>query len=400
MLAAVALWLVPPEYRALRIGAVLYALLALAVFVIPNPLGGNVTRLGALFAGPGAGARALAARALVVLAVSLPLLYWQLIAPVRDVRKADGDPSTERAFYEPLLAELDRLAAPRARSGSRSRRPRTAGRPTTSPATTRSPAAGCASSSPTTSTCSPTGRLTAGRLPRWLRDHAVTYVAVPDAPRDYLAEDEVALIDVRARLPRAGLERRDWRLYRVGGAAAMGPATALGVERRSAPTGSRSSRAGRSRLDRPVNWTPLWGVTSRRRLRERGRRRRHRGRAATGAVGRSRSRPSLGGGGRIVLGIVLGARLAASPGAIVRLPRRPAEPPRSRALSVLLVSQPVGLVLALAVALIVGGSSLSGRDAAARRCSPGRSSCSRSAPSTARWRSARSASWRRSARSG
>lgn len=36
---------------------------------------------------------------------------------------------------------------------------------------------------------------------------------------------------------------------------------------------------------------------------------------------------------------------------------------RISALSVLLVSQPVGLVLALAVALIVGGSSLSGRDA-------------------------------------
>ena len=49
---------------------------------------------------------------LVALAVvALPLLYWQLVAPVRDVRKAAGDPSTERAFYEPLLAELERLDA-------------------------------------------------------------------------------------------------------------------------------------------------------------------------------------------------------------------------------------------------------------------------------------------------
>ena len=52
ILAAAVLWLVPPEYRALRIGAVLYALLALVVYVVPNALGGNVTRLGALFAGP------------------------------------------------------------------------------------------------------------------------------------------------------------------------------------------------------------------------------------------------------------------------------------------------------------------------------------------------------------
>ena len=90
----------------------------------------------------------------------LPLLYWQLVAPVRDVRKAAGDDSTEAAFYEPLLAELDRLAAGAGRSGSRSRRPRTAGRPSTSPSATRSRAAGCASSSPTTSTCSRTATST------------------------------------------------------------------------------------------------------------------------------------------------------------------------------------------------------------------------------------------------
>ena len=52
LLAAVVLWLVPSEFAALRVGAVLYALLALALFVIDNPLGGNVTRLAALFAGP------------------------------------------------------------------------------------------------------------------------------------------------------------------------------------------------------------------------------------------------------------------------------------------------------------------------------------------------------------
>ena len=52
LLAAVVLWLVPAEFAALRVGAVLYALLALVLFVIDNPLGGNVTRLGALFAGP------------------------------------------------------------------------------------------------------------------------------------------------------------------------------------------------------------------------------------------------------------------------------------------------------------------------------------------------------------
>ena len=111
LLAAVVLWLVPAEYRALRIGVVLYALAALAAFVIDTPLGGNVTRLGALFAGPTLALVLWPRGRWVVLAVSLPLLYWQLIAPVRDVTKAAGDPGTEKAFFTPLVDELDRLAA-------------------------------------------------------------------------------------------------------------------------------------------------------------------------------------------------------------------------------------------------------------------------------------------------
>ena len=107
---------------------------------------------------PGPSSRSSSGRAAgcVVIAVSVPLLYWQWVAPVRDVHKAAGDPSTEQAFYAPLLAELDRLRPDGARSaievpptqeplGGRLRRA----------ATTRSRAAGCASSSPRTSTCSP-----------------------------------------------------------------------------------------------------------------------------------------------------------------------------------------------------------------------------------------------------
>jgi hypothetical protein len=93
LLAAGALLLVPSEHRALRIGVALYALAALAVFAIPNPLGGNVVRLGALFAGPLA-VLCLRTRPAVLVAVALPLLYWQLDAPIRDAAAGVGDPST------------------------------------------------------------------------------------------------------------------------------------------------------------------------------------------------------------------------------------------------------------------------------------------------------------------
>ena len=71
---------------------------------------------------------------------------------------------------------------------------------------------------------------------------------------------------------------------------------------------------------------------------------------------------------------------------------------RISALTVLLVSQPVGLVLALVVAR---GCRRRPAERRAMRRSPSERAppwCSPWAPSTGRWRSARSASWRRSAR--
>ena len=98
------------EYRALRIGAVLYALLAVAVFVIDNPLGGNVDPARSAVRGAGPRARALAARD----AGSCSPSRCRCSTGSSSRRSAtsarrEGDPSTEAAFYEPLLDELDRL---------------------------------------------------------------------------------------------------------------------------------------------------------------------------------------------------------------------------------------------------------------------------------------------------
>ena len=75
----------------LRIGALLYALALLGAYVLPSAVGGNVDRLGALFAGPlaacvlaGAAGARWRARALLVLAPFL--LYWQVNAPRRGLR--------------------------------------------------------------------------------------------------------------------------------------------------------------------------------------------------------------------------------------------------------------------------------------------------------------------------
>ena len=216
------LLLVPAEYRAIRIGTVLYALLALAVFVVANPLGGNVTRLGALFAGPVAALLVWPRGRWVVLAVSLPLLYWQLVAPVRDLSKAAGDRSTEAGFYDSLNRELDSIEA---REGEF--------RVEIPPTENRWEAAYVAPGHALARgwlrqlehqdfDLFTDGNLTAEAYAAWLRDHTVRYIAVPDAPRDYLAEDEVALIE-------SGLDYLDpvwtgesWALYAVRDGAPLG----------------------------------------------------------------------------------------------------------------------------------------------------------------------------------
>ena len=256
IVVAVALWLVPREHAALRIAAILYVLLALAVFVVPNPLGGNVTRLGALVAGPVLALVLWPRGRWVVVAVSLPLVYWQLVAPVRDVGKGANDPATERAFFEPLLGALDR---------------ETAGEPTirihVPPTENRWEAAFVAPRYPLVRgwlrqlesddfELFTEDRLTAVAYQEWLTEHAVSYVAVPDAELDYLAEDEVALID-------GGLDYLDevwsdenWRLYAVMGAGGLlaSGIEKLGVDRIEVD----AAEAGARTL--PVNWTRFWRV--------------------------------------------------------------------------------------------------------------------------------------------
>ncbi len=189
--------------------------------MIDTPLGGNVTRLGALFAGPVLALVLWPRGRWVVLCVAIPLLYWQLVAPVRDLRKAAGDPSTERAFYEPLLAELDRLGAGGAL------------RVQVPPTKNRWEAAYVAPEHPIARgwlrqlesedfDLFTDGELTPERYRDWLREHAAAYVAVPDARRDYLAEDEVALIDSGLDYLTPVWSSEDWRLYRVAAPASVG----------------------------------------------------------------------------------------------------------------------------------------------------------------------------------
>ena len=68
---------VPRDARAIRLAAVLYAAIAVVVFVVPTPLGGNFGRFGMYVGGPLLACALWPARKLLLLAIAPLALVWQ-----------------------------------------------------------------------------------------------------------------------------------------------------------------------------------------------------------------------------------------------------------------------------------------------------------------------------------
>lgn len=225
--------------RTVHAGAALYALALVAAYAIHTPMGGNAARLGALLAAPllagvlWPGHR----RALLLLAV--PLLYWQLVTPIRDYAALAGDPSTSAAYYAPLLSELRQLEGDEAVRGGRRRFEQGAHDRVAQ-------GGGAIVEVPLTKAHWEAAYLAGHdgvRLARgwerqldtwyaalfyrpslppaayraWLRENRVTYVALPDAPLDRAGRLEGALVARGLPYLRELWRSRHWRLYRFMG---------------------------------------------------------------------------------------------------------------------------------------------------------------------------------------
>jgi len=263
-----ALVLLPGDERVVRWGVALYALAAIALFCVDNAVGGNATRLGAMFGGPVL-ALALAHRRPVALAVlAVPLLFWQWSPAVRDVSDAAGDPSVERAFHAPLIDRLDSLTV-----GAPVRVHVLATR-------NRWEAVHVARDYPLARgwlrqaesddfDLFDDGRLTPGSYLAWLRDHGVSYVAVARGVElDYLAEDEAELIAGGLDFLDLVWESEDWRLYEVTAAAPLvSPADAPGEPAADARLAALGPESFELTADAPgqylvrLSQTRYWRVT-------------------------------------------------------------------------------------------------------------------------------------------
>jgi hypothetical protein len=244
-----------------RRGAVLYALAGLALYAVPNPIGGNVERLGALLAGP------LAAYELVhrdrfrrwLLALgALPMLAWQL-APVPDAIATSYSPSAHSSYYAALVRYLDQ-------HGARTQRievPLTKARwETDYLATTFALARGWERQVDLQHNAVLYRKhLSAADYYAWLRTNAVHWVALPDVALDASETGERALL-TGPQLPYLTPVWNDahWRLWEVRDATSLvtGPAqlVSLDVSRFTL----RASGAGTATV--LLRWTRFWRVTA------------------------------------------------------------------------------------------------------------------------------------------
>ena len=219
MFCAACLLVLPREERALRAGAVLYALGATLAVAYETPMGGTASRLGMLFGGPVLLCAAwdrLRRPSLPLLAVAVAgfgaLGYWQWTSAIRDIDKAIHDPAAESGYFEPLRAYLETLPDQR-----RIEIPFTSSRWENAEVAPVAPLARGWQRQLDTGRNPVFYRGDLNRLTyaSWLAENAVRYVALPSAKPDRSSYAERALIEDGQRYLRLRWRSREWRVYEV-----------------------------------------------------------------------------------------------------------------------------------------------------------------------------------------
>jgi hypothetical protein len=267
----VLLLVIPAEQRALRIGALLYALVLVGAFLIPSAVGGNADRLGALMAGPLAacvlavgapGARRM--RALMVLAPFM--LYWQANAPVSDFAAVASNPTVRASYYTPLLNELRALGVG---YGAKPARIEVLATDAHWESRWVAPHVMIARGWERQLDRRYDGLfyekepLDAATYRRWLSEQAVSFVALPDRALDYSSVGEAALLRASAT-DGAGAYLREvwhsphWELFAVHPATALAqaPATMSAVSSESFTLAVPAPGSYEVRL----HFTPYWAI--------------------------------------------------------------------------------------------------------------------------------------------
>jgi hypothetical protein len=259
---------VPREQRLLRMGVLLYALALVGAYVVPSAVGGNVDRLGALFAGPllvcTLAGRVSRRRRWMLFALAPLLLYWQLRAPISDYASAASDPAAPSSYYTPLLSELQRLHV-----GYGAQPARVEVVPTRNHMEARWVADRIAIARGWERQLDiarngvfykRSKALDASRYRAWLSQNAISYVALPDAPLDYSAHGEARVIGAAPSYLHEVWRSAHWRLFAVRDATPLAQAPSELTQLDSDSFTLRAPAGGTFLVH--VRFTPYWSIAS------------------------------------------------------------------------------------------------------------------------------------------
>jgi hypothetical protein len=266
--------LLEESQRTLRIGAGVYGVAVLACYLVPSAIGVNITRLATsvglslmLCALPAltvrghwslkAPARVWGARALLAAAVvSLALSEW---VPAAGALLGSSNPSSSKAYFSPLLGYLVPHDRP-------------LGRIEVVPTATHWEAVYVAPRLPLArgwerqldTADNPIfyepGGLNAKSYRAWLKNNGVRFVALANAPLDYVAGTEARLVRARVQGLELVWRNANWRVYRVLGSAGIVSGAGRIVSEQGSTVVLDASRRG-SLLVR-IHYSPNWGVIS------------------------------------------------------------------------------------------------------------------------------------------
>jgi hypothetical protein len=216
-------WLLAPSGgRALRCFAVAYLAVAILLFFVPTPIGGNVARLGKLIALPmavrflsfGVGIRRRAGASAVVAAAAI----WAFVPFVSSAVHGAADPSRDSSYY----TGLNRFLRTEDPDRGRLEIPFTREHWESYWVAKQFPIArGWERQTDLLYNQVLYRPLTAAQYLRWLRENAVSLVALPNVPIDYGGRAEARLLAHPPPYLTPVWHDRNWQVWRVRGQNAL-----------------------------------------------------------------------------------------------------------------------------------------------------------------------------------
>ncbi|MDQ6725178.1 MAG: hypothetical protein M3066_03290 [Actinomycetota bacterium] len=213
-MVALVLVLIPRHEGGVRLAVAFYLAAVVASFVLPTPVGGNISRLGECVGAPLVACLLWPHRRVVVAGLVIPLAVMQWKPAFATFPTDRRDLSSTAAYFTPLLGYLADHQAP-------------LGRVEIVPTHLHWEADYAAASVPLArgwerqldTADNPIfydpGELRADTYRAWLVDRGVRYVALPDVPLDYAAEAEGALVEAGVPGLRLVWSDAHWRVFEV-----------------------------------------------------------------------------------------------------------------------------------------------------------------------------------------